>query len=316
MVGWLSLLGTVLGQVANVAMTRKNNADNRKLAEYQNAQAQQQSNIAYERSKPTNQVANLMQAGMSKAGALNVLSGGGSYQPAPISSSTSNAPQVDLTHAFDGLLQSAENAKQRKMQDDLLNKQIAASKEAQQAQIASDEKKHAAQLDSNERIAAANRTSNETIASERLEFDREQFEFNKPKVLAEIDNIKKNGKVLDSVAKGNNLDNIRKEFENKQLPELAKIAQTESWLRIQHIAQTMAHENAEHITKQERENLELEFYRATMDSNINLINLQNELKSYLSASELNMYNTPFLGDFIGALSYVMNNLAPKLALFK
>lgn len=45
----------------------------------------EESEKAYKRSSAPNQVAQMMSAGMSRAGAVNALNGGGSYTPAPIS---------------------------------------------------------------------------------------------------------------------------------------------------------------------------------------------------------------------------------------
>ena len=63
----------------------------------------EESEKAYRRSSAPNQVAQMMSAGMSRAGAINALNGGGSYTPAPISlgsptigSGVSNVRQNDL----------------------------------------------------------------------------------------------------------------------------------------------------------------------------------------------------------------------------
>lgn len=310
--GWLDFGGSVLSSVANVISTVLTNKSNQRIAAAQNAMQVAENEKAYQRSKASSQVNLMRDAGMSKAGALNAINGGGSYQPAPITSTPNQAPQIDLTSAFDGLIQIGENAKQRKLQEESLDKQIVAAKEQQQAQFDENAKQREHDLE----MQSREHTNTNRNADNRLAFDKEQFEFNKPKIQAEINQIKENTKVLKEVAKGHNLDNIRKEFENMRLPTLAKLADISAWQDIEYCAMKLAHENAEHMNKQERESLELEFLRATMDSGINLQNLQNELQSYLSASELNLYKTPLLGDFVGALSFVMNNLAPKFALFK
>ena len=310
--GWLKFGGSALSSVANVISTVLTNKSNQRIAAAQNAMQVAENEKAYQRSKASNQVNLMRDAGMSKAGALSAINGGGSYQPAPITSTPNQAPQIDLSSAFDGLIQIGENAKQRKLQEESLDKQIAAAKEQQQAQFDENAKQREHDLE----MQSREHTNTNRNFDNRLAFDKEQFEFNKPKVQAEINQIKENTKVLKEVAKGHNLDNIRKEFENMRLPTLAKLADISAWQDIEYCAMKLAHENAEHMNKQERESLELEFLRATMDSGINLQNLQDELQSYLSASELNLYKTPLLGDFVGALSFVMNNLAPKFALFK
>lgn len=314
--GWLDFGTGIAGVAANILSTILTNKKNQEIAREQNALQVRESEKAYERGKPINQVAQMQAAGMSKAGALNAINGGATYQPAPMTSAQAQAPQVDLTTAFDGLMQIGENAKQRKMQEDLQEQQIKAAEQAQKVQIESDEKKHAAALQTQKEIAQLQADTTNRNADNRLAFDKEQFEYNKPKVLAEIDQIKQNTKVLKAVAKGHNLDNIRKEFENMRLPTLAKLADISAWQNIEYVAMKLAHENAEHMNKQERESLELEFLRATMDSGISLQNVQNELQTYLSNTELNTYKTPIVGNFIGALCFAMNNLVPKFALFK
>lgn len=137
----LSFLGGVIGNVANSSAVRRNNATNIQLARERNAMQQRESELAYQRSKPVNQVQNLMAAGMSKAGALNTLNGGGSYTPAPMQSAKTDAPQVDTQHLFDGLMTSWENNKQRK-----------AAEKLQAEQIAHDRRTHARDLDHQKEI--------------------------------------------------------------------------------------------------------------------------------------------------------------------
>ncbi len=132
----LSFLGGVIGNVANTSAVRRNNATNIQLARERNAMQQRESELAYQRSKPVNQVQNLMAAGMSKAGALNTLNGGGSYTPAPLQSAKTDAPQVDTQHLFDGLMTTWENNKSRK-----------AAEKLQAEQIAHDRRTHARDLD-------------------------------------------------------------------------------------------------------------------------------------------------------------------------
>lgn len=68
----------------NKEIAEKTNATNIALAREANAAQALESEKAYSRSKAANQVALLRQAGMSHAGALDVLNGGGSYTPAPV----------------------------------------------------------------------------------------------------------------------------------------------------------------------------------------------------------------------------------------
>lgn len=210
--GWLDFGSTMFGNAANILMTLLTNKKNQQLADAERAMQIAESEKAYERGKPINQVAQLRAAGMSKAAALNTISGGSSYTPAPIASHSAESPQVDLTNAFDGLVAIGENAKQRKAAEDLQNAQIAAAKEQQQKQIESEEKKHKESLESQERIARENRETQrygidknfeQTMAS--LGFQREQWDFmrdaQKASLLQSVENARKDGKIKDAELK-------------------------------------------------------------------------------------------------------------------
>lgn len=171
-----NLASSIFSSVANVRMQRETNATNMQIAREQNAAAAAESEKAYERSKATNQVRLMQDAGMSKAGALNAINGGGSYQPAPVNAGQAQAPQIDLTHAFDGMITAAENNKQRKAAEDLQTAQIKAAEEAQRKQIESDERKHAAQLTTQKEIAQLQADTTNRNADNRLNFDREQWQ--------------------------------------------------------------------------------------------------------------------------------------------
>ncbi len=133
--GWLDFGTGIAGVAANVLSTILTNKKNREIAREQNSLQVRESEKAYERGKPINQVAQMQAAGMSKAGALNAINGGATYQPAPMTSAQAQVPQIDLSTAFDGLMQIGENAKQRKLQEDLQAKQIKAAENAQKAQF-------------------------------------------------------------------------------------------------------------------------------------------------------------------------------------
>lgn len=309
-----SLFGT-MGNVINTAQTnstnlqisRETNAANREMVEMQNKAAKQEAELAYKRSSAPNQVGLMTAAGMSRAGAINALNGGGSYTPAPVNTSQDSAPQMqtaDLS-ALSNLSQYFAQMKQLKHDEKMQEKQIAASKEQQ-----------AAQLESNERIAQLQADTTNRNADNRLNFDKEQFKEQIPKIRAEVKQIVQNTDNLRKVGNGYALDNIRKEMENKNYPTLAKLANTQAWQQIEYTAMKLAHENAEHMNLQEKQTLELEFYRAVMDSGISLQNAQNELQAYLASQELNMYKDGEVGVFIGALAYAMDKLVPKFATFK
>lgn len=132
---FLGLGAGIFGGVNNAQLQRETNETNMAIAKMTNAAQAREHEKAYERSKATNQVNLLQQAGMSKAGALQTLNGGGSYQPAPMQSSQAQAPQLDLSAVTNGLLQIGENARQRKAADELQEKQLRAAKEQQKAQL-------------------------------------------------------------------------------------------------------------------------------------------------------------------------------------
>lgn len=309
-----SIINTKQTNEMNYKIAKETNEANRKMVELQNEAAAAESEKAYQRSKAGNQVSLMRAAGMSRAGAINVLNGGGSYTPAPVNVSQDSAPQMQTADvsSLANMGQTISAIFERKHQEKMLDKQLSAQKEENKAQR--ENAKEIAQISAEASKYGADSSS--ATARERLEFDKEQFNFNKPKVIAEINQIKQNTEVLKQVAKGHNLENIRKEFENQRLPTLAKLADAAAWQQIEYVAMKLAHENAEHMNKQERESLELEFLRSTMDSAISLQNVQNELQTYLSTHELNTYKDPIVGNFIGAVSFAMEKLVPKFALFK
>lgn len=169
------ILSTLIQNAFNVKQQQRANAHNREMVELQNAAASQESEKAYQRSTPVNQIGNMRAAGMSFAGAVNALNGGGSYQPAPVNSAQDTAPQVDLS----GISNALQGFAQLKQQRELADKQLKASKEQQQVQIASDEKKHAAQLETQKEIAQLNADTTNRNADKRLDFDVERLDFDK-----------------------------------------------------------------------------------------------------------------------------------------
>lgn len=113
----------------NLEIAEKTNAANREMVEAQNKAAAAESEKAYQRSKPTTQVANMMQAGMSRAGAINALNGGGSYTPAPVNVSQDSAPQMQtadlsaLSNISQAFAQRAQQKHDEKMQAKQLEEQ-------------------------------------------------------------------------------------------------------------------------------------------------------------------------------------------------
>ena len=278
-----------------------------------NLMQKEENELAYIRSSAGNQVNLMRQAGMSRAGAINALNGGGSYTPSPVNvasigTDAQNVRAQDMSNLFSALESFTANTAQLAQiqeQKRQFNLQLAAAKEQQEAQIKS-----------NERIAQLQAVTTNRNADNRLNFDKEQFKEQIPKIRAEVKQIVQNTDNLRKVGYGHNLDNIRKELENKNYPTLADLANTQAWQQIQHTAMKLAHEDAEHMNMQEKQTLELEFYRAVMDSGISLQNAQNELQAYLASQEVNMYKDGVVGGFIGALAYAMDKLIPKFATFK
>lgn len=126
----LDTLGNLVGAIGNMVSSKKNreinekltretnennrkmqesaNATNMQIADNANALQREESEKAYERSKAGSQVNLMTQAGMSRAGAINALNGGGSYTPAPVNTaqveaSKDEAPQGNPTD-FSGLI--------------------------------------------------------------------------------------------------------------------------------------------------------------------------------------------------------------------
>lgn len=105
----------LIGNGMNVLMQHMQNKHNEKMVRMQNAAAAAESDKAYERSKPTTQVTNMRQVGMSQAGAVNALNGGGSYAPAPVNVSQGEAPQIDVS-GLTNVLMASEQLKEQKRQ--------------------------------------------------------------------------------------------------------------------------------------------------------------------------------------------------------
>ena len=112
--GASGVLGTILQNVFNTRQIKETNKANENLVRMQNEAAKEESELAYKRSLPQNQVANLMNAGMSRAGAINTLTGGGSYQPAPVAVSENDAPQIDVSQAINAIQASAQLQEQKR----------------------------------------------------------------------------------------------------------------------------------------------------------------------------------------------------------
>ena len=148
----LGFLGNVFGSAitaaANTRQTRETNemnykiaqetnAANREMVEMQNKAAKQEAELAYKRSSAPNQVGLMTAAGMSRAGAINALNGGGSYTPAPVNTSQDQAPQMQIADlsALANIGQGLEAMAQRKHDAKMQDKQIQAQKDMQKEQL-------------------------------------------------------------------------------------------------------------------------------------------------------------------------------------
>lgn len=113
-------LGTLISGLSQTIQsdinTKQTNKSNRDMVAAQNAAAAAESEKAYKRSLPTAQVAELRKAGMSQAGAVNTLNGGGSYTPAPVNVSQDSAPDLSGLSTVAQALSSLQQLKEQKRQ--------------------------------------------------------------------------------------------------------------------------------------------------------------------------------------------------------
>lgn len=118
--GLFGMISQHMANTANAKMQQETNKHNQQMQQEANQAQMAQHELAYKRSSATNQVALMQNAGMSKAGALNALSGGGVYQPAPISASTDQAPQMDNSGTLQALQMMAQaSANYAQRQDEM-----------------------------------------------------------------------------------------------------------------------------------------------------------------------------------------------------
>lgn len=111
----IAIVGSIIGAVMQTEATDRTNIANQDIAEKANAAQAAENEKAYQRSKAGNQVNLMLQAGMSRAGAINALNGGGSYTPAPVNTSQMQFPTYDLSgvsNALSSLQGSYQNTKQ------------------------------------------------------------------------------------------------------------------------------------------------------------------------------------------------------------
>ena len=184
---------------ANRDMTAATNLANREMVREQNAAAAAEAEKAYQRSKPTTQVGNMQAAGMSLAGAINNLNGGGSYSPAPVNTArdeasrdspaqVSPAQMMSAEGVFANIAQSFMQREQMKSSERMAKMQIAAQKEENAAnrenakeiaRIQAEASKYGA--DSSAGAAKYGADKNFESAAARLEFDKAVHDFFKDK---------------------------------------------------------------------------------------------------------------------------------------
>lgn len=158
----------------NLKIAQETNAANREMVEMQNKAAAAESEKAYNRSKASNQVGLMMSAGMSRAGAINALNGGGSYTPAPVNTSQDSAPQMqtaDLS-ALANIGQGLAAISQRKHEEKMAKMQISAQKEENAANR--ENAKEIAEISADASKYGADSSS--SVARERLEWDKKVYE--------------------------------------------------------------------------------------------------------------------------------------------
>lgn len=167
----LGLFSNIVQSVFNARSVHETNKHNERLVDKQNAASALESEKAYRRSLPSQQIANMRAAGISDFAAAQSISGGGTYSPAPVNTAKAEAPQIDLSSAIESVTNAVRMKQEERMQNKLLKHQAqenAANRENQKeiAQISADSSKYTAD------------TAAKT-AFERLQHDKDDLEFRK-----------------------------------------------------------------------------------------------------------------------------------------
>lgn len=192
---------------ANRDMTAATNLANRELVREQNAAAAAEAEKAYQRSKPTTQVGNMQAAGMSLAGAINSLNGGGSYSPAPVNTArdeasrdnpaqVSPAQMMSAEGVFSNIAQAFAQRAEQKHAEKMAKMQIAAQKEENAAsrenakeiaQISAEASKYGADTSAGASKYSADKAYE--IALKRYNLDKDVAERLTPKQVEHLDSI-------------------------------------------------------------------------------------------------------------------------------
>lgn len=111
----LSALISAIGIGVQANNARKTNEANAAAVDKTNQANAEQAELAYKRSMPTRQVANMMAAGMSKSAALQSLAGGGSYSAPVMQSAQAQSPNLDFAALAERIGGIPSNAQQSAM---------------------------------------------------------------------------------------------------------------------------------------------------------------------------------------------------------
>lgn len=122
--GLFGFFGSKNQSDTNVQAVKDTNESNYNIAQQTNAANVEQAELAYKRSLPTAQVQQMMQAGMSKYGALSALQGGGSYTAPTLQSAHFDAPQENVD--FNALAERLQNIPANAQQASMVREQTSA----------------------------------------------------------------------------------------------------------------------------------------------------------------------------------------------
>lgn len=131
----LGVFGAIAGSLINASSVEQTNQTNKESVESTNAANVQQAELQYQRTRPLQQVRDLMSVGLSKQGALSHLTGGGSYSAPVLSSANAQSPQLDvgaLSSAFERIGNVPSNVAQLehvKTQTNLIDAELAMKQE-------------------------------------------------------------------------------------------------------------------------------------------------------------------------------------------
>ena len=190
---------------ANMNMTAATNLANRHLVREQNAAAAEEAEKAYQRSKPTTQVGNMQAAGMSLAGAINSLNGGGSYSPAPVNVASDEASRNHSAQVSPAQLMSSEGVFANIANAFMQREQIKSSERMQRESMQKQAEMQREQIASAERIAQLQADTTNRNADNRLDWEKKQFDVLSPYQIRHIE------AQIDKINADVDLTNVQKE---------------------------------------------------------------------------------------------------------